>query len=209
MTALDMTDTIEPRSDQMNADDLMTGPRTFTITRVRKTGSTDQPVAVHLAEFPDDRPFLPSKSMRRVMVAAWGAEAGEYTDRRFTLFRDPDIKFGGVKVGGIRISHMSDLPGGKRLEIALTETRGSRKPYKVEPLAAAPPPVPAVSEATLAKLTDALRRSGIDEGMWLAGVNHHTGGAASALEVITEEQAQLVLGKLAERGNEQQPGGDV
>src|SRR5690606_23503087 len=53
---MDMTESIAPKSDQMNADDLISGPRTFTIAEVGK-GSPDQPVNVVLAEFPKGRPF--------------------------------------------------------------------------------------------------------------------------------------------------------
>jgi hypothetical protein len=38
-----------------------------------------------------------------------------------------------MEVGGIRISHMTDMPGGA-LTLALTATKGSRKPYVVKPL---------------------------------------------------------------------------
>ncbi|RRJ97834.1 hypothetical protein Ga0100231_005080 [Opitutaceae bacterium TAV4] len=50
------------------------------------------------------------------------------------LYREPEVKFGGDKVGGIRISHASHIDG--PFEIALTETRGKRKPFRVEPLPA-------------------------------------------------------------------------
>lgn len=196
---LDMADTIEPRSDQANADDFMTGPRTFTIAEVRKTGSEDQPFAVTLAEFPAGRPFKPSKSMRRIMVAAWGRDATAYVGKRMTLFRDPAIRFGADAVGGIRISHMSDLPGDAPMKIALTITRGKRASYLVEPLPDTAPASPAVSAETLAELTATLRRKGIPEDKWLAGVNHYTSGAASALDVITADQARHVLAELEQR----------
>jgi hypothetical protein len=69
VTSFDLTETIAPRSDQQNADDYVAGPKTVTITEVRR-GTTEQPVEVHLKEFPG-RPYKPSKSMRRVMVAGW------------------------------------------------------------------------------------------------------------------------------------------
>jgi hypothetical protein len=131
---MDLTEAIAPKSDQLNADDLITGPRTFTIERVT-AGTVEQPVDVFLAEFPG-RAYRPSKSMRRVMVAAWGKEASEYTGHRLTLYRDPDVKFGADKVGGIKISHLSNID--KRLTIALTVTRGKRAPFTVEPLASEP-----------------------------------------------------------------------
>lgn len=131
---LDLTESIAPKSDQLNADDLISGPRTFTITEV-KPGSPEQPFDFHLAEFPG-RPYRPSKSMRRVMVEAWGRNASEYAGRRLTLYREPTIKFGGQEVGGIRISHMSHIA--KPLRMALTEARGKRAPFIVQPLPDAP-----------------------------------------------------------------------
>lgn len=55
-----------------------------------------------------------------------------------TLYRDPKVKWGGMEVGGIRISHLSDLPKGKHT-MALTETKGSKKLFTVEPLRDAAP----------------------------------------------------------------------
>lgn len=128
---MDLTESIAPKSDQLNADDLMAGPVTVTIAEVSK-GTPEQPVDVHLVEFPG-RAYRPSKSMRRVMVSAWGAEASAYTGRRLTLYRNPEITFGKDKVGGIEISHLSHID--KPLTVALTATRGKRKNFTVAPLA--------------------------------------------------------------------------
>lgn len=130
MTDVDLGDTIAPNSDQLNADDLMAGPRTYTIADVSK-GGDEQPVFIHLAELPG-RTYRPSKSMRRVLVAAWGGKGTAYIGRRITLYRDPEVRFGGQKVGGIKISHLSDI--GRRFEVSLTETRGKKAPHVVEPL---------------------------------------------------------------------------
>lgn len=135
---MDITETIAPKSDQLNAEDLLTGPRTFTVEKVTK-GSVEQPVDIHLVEFPG-RPFKPSKTVRRILVAAWGPEASAYAGRRMTLYRDPSVKFGGMDVGGIRVSHLSHI--GKRMSLALTVTRGKRAPYVIDPLPDAPPPPP-------------------------------------------------------------------
>lgn len=128
---MDLSTTIAPKSDQLNADDLISGPRTVTITGVSR-GDADQPVNIATAEFGDGRPFKPCKSMRRVLVAAWGPEASNYIGRRMTLYREPGVRFGGQEVGGIRISHLSHID--KRLTLALTMTRGRRAPFVVEPL---------------------------------------------------------------------------
>lgn len=133
---MDLTESIAPRSDQLNADDLMSGPRTVTISEVNR-GTAEQPVNVVLAEFGPGRPYKPSKSMRRIMVAAWGPEASEYNGRRLTIFRNPTIRFGKDEVGGIQISHLSHID--KPLTVALTVTRGKRSPFTVQPLPDAAP----------------------------------------------------------------------
>lgn len=155
---MDLTDTIIPRSDQLNAEDLLTGPRTVTITEVKR-GNAEQPVAVHLDGLPG-RPYYPCKSMRRVMVAAWGPDASAYVGRRMKLYRDPDVKFGGLATGGIRIEALSHLD--KPMTLALTVTRGKRAPYVVKPLADDAPtaaPVPTyMADARAAKTLEEWRQ---------------------------------------------------
>ena len=127
-----MTESIAPKSDQLNADDLMAGPVTVTISEVKR-GSAEQPVDVVLVEYPG-RAYRPSKSMRRVMVTAWGKEAGAYAGHQLTLFRNAKITFGRDEVGGIEIAALSHID--KPLTVALTATRGKRKNFTVKPLAA-------------------------------------------------------------------------
>jgi hypothetical protein len=131
---MDLTQSIEPRSDQINSDDLVGGPITYTIREVRK-GAAEQPFDFMLVE--TDRAYRPSKTMRRLIVAAWGSDANVYAGRRLTLYRDPTIKFGGQAVGGIRISHMSHITG--RIEEKFQTTRGKRETFTVNPLPDAPP----------------------------------------------------------------------
>lgn len=133
---IDMTGTIVPKSDQLNADDLIGGPRTIQIKRVTASpDSPEQPVAVYF-EGDNGKPYKPCKSMRRVMVQAWGPDASQYVGRSMTLYRDEKVEFGGKQVGGLRISHMSDLRG--EMTFALTVTKARRAPYTVKPLAGAP-----------------------------------------------------------------------
>lgn len=126
---MNISDTLAPNSDQLDAVDLLGGARTFTVERVSQ-GNAEQPVQVHLAEFP--RPWRPGKSMRRVLASVWGVEAAEWAGRRLTLFCDTSVKFGGEAVGGVRISHMSHLD--KPKTIPLLVTRGRSAPYTVQPL---------------------------------------------------------------------------
>lgn len=129
---MDLTNTIIPKGDQTNADDLIAGPRTIKIVSV-EAGSKEQPVTINY-EGDDGRPYRPSKGMRRVLVSIWGKESSAYIGRRLTLYCDPTVTFGPDKTGGIRISHASDIK--EPVEIALTVKRGKRKPFIVEPMAA-------------------------------------------------------------------------
>lgn len=133
---MDMAQFIAPKSSQLNADDLVGGPRTITVTKVSGTGNAEQPVAISF-EGDEGRPFLPCKSMRRILVAVWGKDASQYVGRSMRIYRDPKVTWGGMEVGGIRISHASDIE--RDTVIALTETKKSRKPFTVRPLTVAKP----------------------------------------------------------------------
>lgn len=133
---IDMSQTIIAKGNQLNADDLIAGPRTITITAVQADpASPEQPVTVHF-DGDDGRPFKPCKTVRRIMVGCWGVDASQYIGRSLTLYCDPSVKFGGMAVGGIRVSHASHIDGDKVL--ALMVTRGKRAPYTVKPLTNAP-----------------------------------------------------------------------
>lgn len=128
--------TIVPKSDQLNADDLIGRSLTIKVSRVALSGADDQPIAIHY-EGDQGKPYKPCKSMRRVMVHVWGSDGNAYVGRRMTLYRDDTVRFGGVDVGGIRISHMSDID--KAVTMALTATRANRKPFTVRPMGAERP----------------------------------------------------------------------
>lgn len=135
----DLRSTIAARSDQMNSDDLIGGPRTIRVTKVEITQGADQPVSIYF-EGDDGKPFKACKSMRRVLVTVWGPDGNAYVGRSMTLYRDAAVQFGGMAVGGIRISHMSHIE--KPVTMALTATRAAKKPFTVKPLVAeAPAPV--------------------------------------------------------------------
>jgi hypothetical protein len=131
-TAVDMSDFIAAKSDQLNADDLMDAPRTITITKVTaQPDAAEQPVSIHY-EGGEGRPWKPCKTMRRILVGVWGKDASKYVGRSLTLYRDPTVAFGGLQVGGIRVSHMSDISEDKT--VALLVTRGRKAPFKIKPL---------------------------------------------------------------------------
>lgn len=130
----DMRPVIVPRSDQLNADSLLSGALTITITNVEIRPGTEQPISVHY-EGGEGKPWKPCKSMARVLVHAWGPDASVYKGRSLTLFCDPTVKWGGMEVGGIRVSYMSHIDG--KMVMALTSTKGQRKPHTVLPLVVA------------------------------------------------------------------------
>jgi len=130
MTEENLRDTIEPRSDQLNFDDVQKTSIIVQVTGVKR-GSAEQPVEVEIAGF---RPYKPCKSMRRVLIAAWGDKGKDWIGKWMKLYGDPSVKFGGVEVGGIRISHLSHIDG--PLSLKLTTTRSKRADYTVQPLEA-------------------------------------------------------------------------
>ena len=151
---MDITDALAPKSDQLDAVELVT-PRTFTIDTGSKLGRRDDDgqavVDVRLVDFP--RVWRPSKGMLDVIVAIWGTNAKEWVGRQVTLYNDRDVTFGKDKVGGIRISHMSGIDKPTTVQIR-GRGRGARKlPWRIEPIAA--PAAPAEpTEAEVAACTD-------------------------------------------------------
>lgn len=127
----DMLTTIAPKSNQLNFDDLI-GDRVLTIKVSKVSGvSGEQPIAINY-EGDNGKPYMPCKSMRRVMVYCWGPKGQDYVGRYMTLYGDPKVKFGGLEVGGIRISHMSHIAG--PITMALTSSKANKKPFTVNPL---------------------------------------------------------------------------
>lgn len=181
---MNIAHTIIPKSDRTNADDLLAAPRTIRIVSV-KDGPAESPVALHY-DGDGGRPYLPCKSMRRVLVTMWGAEGEAYVGKRLTIYCDKSVRFGGEEVGGIRISH-ADIS--EPLEIRLTATRGKRKPFRVEPLpaekVATQNPPRALDELTAAG--DAISATGVEayKQWWSRG--------------ITEAERQLLGGVTGER----------
>ena len=125
MNINDLSDTIEAKSDQLNADDLAGSTKTIKVTGVVRYSDKGIP-AFHIDyEGGAGRPFKPCKSVRRVIMFAWGKDGSQWIGRSMTLYCDPTVIYAGKEVGGIRVSHMSDIE--KRISIKLTEKRGSKK----------------------------------------------------------------------------------
>ena len=185
---MDLTESIAPKSDQLDAIDLISGPRTFTIERV-STHNAEQPFNFHLAGFP--RVWRPGKSMRRIIVAAWGSSAENYTGKRLTLYCDETIQFGNDTVGGTRISHMSGID--KPLKVPLLIKRGKSALFTVQPLAAEPTkPVttPDLDPAAVLEWTDHLASIGSLDDLRAAWADAIKQGVSGHPQILAAKDAR-------------------
>jgi hypothetical protein len=147
----DLRATIVPKSDQLNAEQLLAGPMTVTVTDVR-VGGDDQPVIIHYSG-DNGRPYKPCKTMRKVLIFAWGEDGRKWAGRSMTLYNDQAVRFGGMEVGGIRISHMTDIA--RDVQISLTATKGKKAQHVIKWM---PAPTDALFDAIRAADTpDALK----------------------------------------------------
>jgi len=124
---------IEPKSDQLNSDDLITGPVTVKVTGVDINETAEQKVVIHY-EGDSGKPYKPCKGMTRVMAEIWGgADNGQsFIGQSMTLYRDPRVKWAGVEIGGIRISHMTGIE--RDTPVVVTQAKGKRQPIIIHPL---------------------------------------------------------------------------
>lgn len=127
---MDIGDTIQAKSDQLNADDLMAGPQVFTVAGVDVVGG-DQPVHVHLAEAPG-RPWKPSKGMRKALISVWGPRSADYAGRSIGLYRNPNVLWAGKPAGGIQVGAASHID--KPVTISVKIARGKIEPLTIKPL---------------------------------------------------------------------------
>ena len=120
--------TIIPKSDQLNADQLLGADMPITVTSVSLAASPDQPLIIHY-DGENGRPFKPCKTMRKVLIALWGEDGNAWTGRSILLYCDTKVKWAGEEVGGIRIKAVSQIDCDKML--SLTETRGKKAKIKI------------------------------------------------------------------------------
>ena len=134
----DIRAAIQPRSDQLNYEDFVSGPAVLTIERTEDyRDEKGQPrVAIHMVEYPG-RPFKASKTNVKLLAIAWGEDDTDWPGRRVQLSADPTVTFGGKAVGGIRVTAVSHLP--QRFTAKLSVARGKKKEFPVAILPDMPP----------------------------------------------------------------------
>lgn len=153
-----LSETIIPRSDQTNAEELISGPRTITITDVT-IGNDEQPVVIHYAG-DNGRPFKPSKTVRKILIFAWSEDGRAWIGRSMTLYNDQSVRFGGMTVGGIRISHLSHID--RDISISLTATKGKKAQHTIHKLEVV------TIDAVLKAIAAAKNREGMDTAKHMA-----------------------------------------
>ena len=122
---------VEAKSDQLNSIDLIGGPITVMITGVKVNLSSDQAVSISYSG-DDGKPWKPSKTMLRVLIIKWGDDESKFVGKHITLFREPTITWGGKEVGGVEVSHMSDMQNDDRF--LLGTGRNKTRQFKIEHL---------------------------------------------------------------------------
>ena len=120
---------LEPKSDQLNADDLVISSKTGVISSIKMT-IEEQGTSIWLDG--GKKPWKPCKGMVNVMVQVWGNDWKGWAGKSLTLFREKTVVYAGKEVGGIQISHMSDIP--KAVKIPITLRRGTKNILTIKPL---------------------------------------------------------------------------
>ena len=194
MTTTDLTDTLAPKSDQLDSVELAGGPRVFTVERVEVKPGAEQPVNIWLVGFP--RPWRPGVSMRRVLAAIWGGDGKEYVGRRVQLWCDPSVEFGGQNVGGTRIRAMSHLNKARR--VPLLVKRGRSAMYLVEPLTDEPTGRDSrqVTSDQAARLTQLIRDSGMTKDEALPLFSGWIGREISGTKELSPDETVTVIEQL-------------
>lgn len=130
MTApLDISDTLVAKSDQLNADDIVSGPIIVQILGAKKTDA-DQPLVLEISG--GHRPFKPCLTARRQIAACWGKDAAAWIGRWMRLYRDPDVTYAGMAVGGIRVDGLSHIDSTRT--IVLAKSQKKKVQYTIERL---------------------------------------------------------------------------
>jgi hypothetical protein len=118
---MSLRDTITPKSDQLNYEDFINGPMTVRVAGLA-AGSAEQPVRVRVVDAATGaalRDFVPCKTMRRVLIAAWGDKGKDWVGQRATLYGDGGVKFGGVEVGKEPLRLKLSTARAKRAEVVI------------------------------------------------------------------------------------------
>ena len=125
----DLQTALAAKSNQLNATDIMGVEPVIRVRGVKVTPGQEQPISIYF-DGDNNKPWKPSKGMGRILWAAWGDDYNQWEGKYAQIYFDPEVIFGGQKVGGIRIRALSDIPE-DGLNCILTLNRSKRVPYPV------------------------------------------------------------------------------
>jgi len=154
LTKEDMAASIEARSEQIDADNLISGPIDVTIKAVTRGPSNEQPIQIVLQETPLF--YRPNKTFRRALIGCFGDDSTNWIGKRLRLARDANVMFGGVKVGGTIVTHASiEAP----VVFMLSTKRGKKSAVSIDviPPIQKPVPMPAKVKEAAAVITKPAR----------------------------------------------------
>jgi hypothetical protein len=154
----DIRATLEAKSDQLNATDIMGIDLVIRIRAVTSSGSKEQPVAVYF-DGDNNRPWKPSKGMRRVLAAGWGWESDDWIGKCVKLHFDNSVKYAGKEVGGIRVKAMSHIDQ-RGIVVVEAINRQQRVPLHISYLDVSQPAYPADKFAAALPVMAAKMQSG-------------------------------------------------
>jgi hypothetical protein len=126
----DFSDTIQAKSDQMNAVDFIGGAQTYTILSAVKTNDPKQPISVKVDNHP--QPYKPSLGYRRILTKILGMDGAQWVGKKITLDLDETVVYAGKEVGGICVIAAQGLEKPERFKLATS--RGKFKFVTVNPI---------------------------------------------------------------------------
>jgi len=126
---IDVSGTIQSKSDQLNVDDMLGQERLITIEGVNVVNDPQQPIHIYYAGG-NNIPYKPALTVRRILIALWGSDASLWAGRSMNLYVDQSVSYGKQKnIGGIRVNAMSHIQG--KATLKLTASRGIKKEHTI------------------------------------------------------------------------------
>lgn len=127
---VDLSQFIGAQSEELCGDDLLGGAKILTVSSVRSTSNPKRPIKYQFTC--DTKDWMPCKTMIRVLHELWGADGRLHKGRSMKVFRDPNALWQGKKVGGVRISELTDIQ--EDTDVMVTVRQGVKAPWPVKKL---------------------------------------------------------------------------
>lgn len=123
----DLLAALAPNTNQLNADDLIS-IASLVVTIKGPVTVGDGKLNIPLEEV---KPYRPSKGMGRILASMYG-DRENWIGKKLRIYRDPDVRFGKNKVGGLKISEASHISSAQTHMV--TVARAKKEPHVINPL---------------------------------------------------------------------------